>query len=414
MARISKNLKGLKENLELEDFIEETEIENYDFHLLIDELNEKAFYLEDYRNFHLIIHSIEGIIITVILALFANCNTFVEVHLFAKKHFEWLKEQIEFAHGLPSLSTFKRVISMINPKELEDMCNEIFFEFVKKKQKYIYKKDKLKVRDITALDGKTANQSGRTTLDENISKTNAMSAYSVKNEKCLATEFINGKTNEIPTGPILLSRLNIKEVVVTFDALNTQKETINYIVSKKGYYVAPVKDNHGNLYKDLIDYFADEDFLKKATKYIEKETAHNQLEERIYIFTNNIDWLEEKNDWKDLKSIGVVIKKIDDVEKERRYFISNIEENHTEFIGNVIRKEWSIENKLHWYLDMTFQEDKNKCYIENSQKNLNIIRKFCLGILKVVKDEYKLSMNLIRLQLSMDFENEIKHLIDLL
>ena len=61
---------------------------------------------------------------------------------------------------------------------------------------------------------------------------------------------------------------------------------------------------------------------------------------------------------------------------------------------------------------MAFKEDKNKCYLENSQKNLNIIRKLCLSILKIVKDEYKLSMNSIRFLLSMDFENEFEKLIN--
>lgn len=61
---------------------------------------------------------------------------------------------------------------------------------------------------------------------------------------------------------------------------------------------------------------------------------------------------------------------------------------------------------------MCFQEDKNKCYLENSQKNLNIIRKFCLAILKLVKDKYKLSMNSLRLKLSMNFEKELEKLFN--
>ena len=68
-----------------------------------------------------------------------------------------------------------------------------------------------------------------------------MSAYSIKYKKTLATEFIDCKTNEIPTCPKLLSRLNIKDIVITFDALNTQEKTIKYIIENKGHYVAPVK-----------------------------------------------------------------------------------------------------------------------------------------------------------------------------
>ena len=74
----------------------------------------------------------------------------------------------------------------------------------------------------------------------------------------------------------------------------------------------------------------------------------------------------------------IVVKEINNAVVEIRYFISNLESKYVKLIANVIRNEWSIENKLHWYLDTCFQEDKNKRYLENSQKNLNIIRNFVL------------------------------------
>lgn len=416
MARISKNLKELKEVLEIEDYIEETEIENYNLSLLTNELNEQASYIVDNRDLNYIHHSLEDILIIVILGLFANCNTFVEVYIFAKKHYKWLSKYVELDYGLPSISTIKRIISILNPKELEEMCNNTFLSFIKKTKEYVYVKEDIKIVDINTLDGKTANNSSRNTINGKVKATNAMSAYSVKNDKTLVTEFIEDKKSEISTATKLLSRLNIKNVLITFDALNTQKETIDYIVENKGYYVAPIKDNQSTLKEDLELYFNDLYLIKtgNAKIYEEKEKSHNQAEKRTYIFTEDINWIYKKEKWKDLKSIGVVIKEINGVEKERRYFISNVASKHTEFLAGAIRNEWSIENKLHWYLDMVFQEDKNKCYVENSQKNLNIIRKFCLGILKIVKSHYNMSMNSIRFQLSIDFENEIEQLLKLL
>lgn len=416
MPRISKELQEFKKILELDEqeYLNEEDLENYDLHLLIKSFEEEASYISDKRHFSYVIHSLEEILITTILALMANCNTFVEIHIFAEVHYEWLKKYLTFADGLPSLSTFKRIISIINPKELEEICNEVFFKFIKSyNNDLLYKDVNIEIRDINSLDGKTANNSNRNTRDGKIQKTNAMSAYSIKYDKCLATEFIGDKTNEIPTAPILLSRLNIKNVIVTFDALNTQKETIKYIVNKQGYYVAPVKENQKSLYENINDYFTDETLLNNVkNKYIEEEKSHNQYEKRTYLFTDDIDWLYKKSDWKDIKSIGVVIKEIDNVVVEVRYFISNLESKYVKLIANVIRNEWAIENKLHWYLDMCFQEDKNKCYLENSQKNLNIIRKFCLAILKLVKDKYKLSMNSLRLKLSMNFEKELEKLLN--
>ncbi len=114
------------------------------------------------------------------------------------------------------------------------------------------------------MDGKKCNSSGR-----NSSKTGeikfiqAMSIYSNNLGICLATEFIEEKTNEIPTGPKLLSLLNLENIIVTFDALNTQEKTIDTIVNQKGYYVAAVKSNQENTYEDLVNYFEFEKKLKK-------------------------------------------------------------------------------------------------------------------------------------------------------
>ena len=113
-----------------------------------------------------------------------------------------------------------------------------------------------------------------------------------------------------------------------------------------------------------------------------------------------------------LKSIGYLRKYCNEKLIEERYFISDIDSKYVEILSNVIRSEWKIENNLHWYLDTVFKEDQNKSYIENSQKNLNIIRKFCLGIIKQVKDNYKQSVNSIRLILSMDFEKEIERIFN--
>ena len=94
-----------------------------------------------------------------------------------------------------------------------------------------------------------------------------------------------------------------------------------------------------------------------------------------------------------------------------RYYISNIDANKIQLLSNAIRGEWKIENGLHLYLDIVFLEDKNKCFLGNSQKNLNLIRKFVLALLKRYKTTSKLSMNSIRFNISMDFENEIDNIL---
>lgn len=92
------------------------------------------------------------------------------------KHIEWLLKYIHFDLGLPSLATIKRVIGMINPKELEDMCNESLKVFLKSNDEFFYKDINHTINDMKAMDGKTANSSDRkNSKNGEISKTNAMS-----------------------------------------------------------------------------------------------------------------------------------------------------------------------------------------------------------------------------------------------
>lgn len=419
MSRISKELQELNKIMSEELKIEEKNIENMDIdQKLILAIKEQACTLSDTRLEEYIYHSIESILLVVIFGIMARCNTFVEIYYFMLKHSAWLDKHIKFDSGLPSLSTIKRVIAMINPKELETILNETLKQYLYKDTDY-YSDDDINIKDLKSMDGKVANSSDRkNSKGGKIAKTNAMSLYSVTQETCEATEFIVKKTNEIPTGLELLKRVNIENCIIVFDALNTQTKTIEYITKNHGYYVAPVKGNQPTLEEDIQLFFADEHNCKKEkgkNYYKITEKAHGTAETREYLFSNDIDWLYQKGEWAGLKSIGYAKRTyINNDGKEvsdTRYFISNIDGNKIQLLSNAIRGEWQIENGLHLYLDMVFLEDKNKCFLKNSQKNLNIIRKYVLALLKRYKTQTKLSMNVIRLNISMDFENEIDKIL---
>ena len=239
MSKISKELLEFKKLLEKDDleFYNDEEIEKLNLNFLIDFVYDNEFVLDDSRHHGYTLHSLESIFIIVILALLANCNTYKEIELFVGIHYEWLIRKLKLENGIPSISTIRRVIAIIKQKELENLCNDIFFKYIENKEN-IYNSDDLIITDILSLDGKTANGSEINTINGKIKKINAMSAYSIKYNKTLATEFIKEKTNEIPTGPKLLKRIDISDMVITFDALNTQEKTNKYIKSNRGHYVA--------------------------------------------------------------------------------------------------------------------------------------------------------------------------------
>lgn len=266
MAKKSQKLERIVNIFSEEEMIMDDEIETLKIDSeFIYEIKNNALFITEERELGYVLHSLESIILLLIFAMLANCNTFTQIYLFSIKHYEWLDKHIKFENGLPSLSTIKRVIGFINPNELEILLSTCMKKFLKN-NKPIYKDNDMEIDDIKTMDGKTANSSDRkNSKDGKVSKMNAMSVYSVKND-CCATEFIKKKTNEIPTGPELLKKINIKNCLIVFDAMSTQVDTIKYIVGKKGFYVAPVKGNQATLENEIREYFDDKKLFSKAKK----------------------------------------------------------------------------------------------------------------------------------------------------
>lgn len=128
-------------------------------------------------------------------------------------------------------------------------------------------------------------------------------------------------------------------------------------------------------------------------------------------------WYSEKEQWKGLRSFGMVYKKIvkpdGSYEEESRYYICSIGENVDEF-ERATRGHWGVENNLHWQMDFTFQDDKNRSMAKTGAKNLQIMKKIALSILGLVKESYKISMKRIRYELSLDYENGVEKLLSML
>ena len=358
-------------------------------------------------------HKIEDIILITLFAVLAKCNEWTEIESFAKKKEKWLKQYLELPNGIPSHDTIQRVISILNPNTLySDTINYLINK--------INQISKSKTKDILSMDGKTSNGSSRSTgINKDEEVVNTMSVYSNNYGISLIQDYITEKSNEIPMGPKLLEKIKLEGCVVTADALNTQVETIKAILKGKADYVLPVKENQLLTYTEIKEYFEDNKIYEEVKKQNYKKTIskeHNGIITREYCMTDDINWMEKKKKSPGLKSIGLARNTIErDGKKviENRYYIISFT-NDIELFSKSVRLEWDIENNLHAPLDIVFKEDNNKTLDKNGAKNLGIIRRIALAILKFVQTYYKKSLNLIRTDLSFDFENEIENIFKLL
>ncbi len=403
-----KDIQKLKNSLNID-------VTKAEKHELI-KLKNKAKTLKDTRVKKKCTYKLWDIVCVIILAVLSNCNEWEEIYYFAKTHKKWLKGFLKLTGGIPKPSTYERIMEIIDSHELNNICVEFMFRLIKLPLNPQY--------DFYHFDGKMDKSSGRKTNAKNeiIKNLNVLNVYSDLLSMCIDQEMIEEKTNEITAIPDVIKRLNIKGVICTWDALNTQKNTVKAVVEGKGDYVGALKGNQGTFYQDVIDYFNEDRLLIIESGYEgaykkEIEKSHSQVITYEYYQTEKIEWYEDVKEWEGLKSIGLVVKTSENKrgEKiiEKRYYISSLLLDIYNF-SKAIRNHWNVENKLHWQLDFTFKSDENTTMNKRALFNLQIIKKFALNILNLVKEEYKCSLKKIRFQIGLNAPEELERIFNIL
>lgn len=344
----------------------------------MEDLIMKASNIEDKRQEWKVRHNLVDILVIVMLSLLTGHNDFEEMVIFAEARIEILRNYIKLENGIPHKDTLKRVIAIIDPNQL----NLLFYQWL---SSIINKKNHVfldQINKIISFDGKTICGS-----DNIYNKAlHILTAFDTENELVLGQLPVDEKTNEITVMPELIKLLDLEDTIITADALNCQYEIANAIIEKKGNYVLAVKGNKKDLYDDVVDYFDEktiEQIVAKNELYRKTvEKAHSSIETREYFMILDVDYLKKNSgkNYTKLKSVGMVKRTIEnlitvEVKEEKRYYINSIYD--VDLFSKTVRKEWSIENKLHWHLDYTLKEDNSTIIDKKVALNLNIIRKKC-------------------------------------
>lgn len=323
-------------------------------------------------------HKFIDIMAIAILSTISGADTWDDMEDWANAKAEWLSTFLELPNGIPSHDTFNRVFSLINPEQF----HKAFIDWVKAVTE--------KVAGVVAIDGKTVRRSRD--LSNGKQAIHVVSAWAVENGLVLGQYKTEEKSNEITAIPELLKQLDIKGCIVTIDAMGTQKKIAEEIISKEADYILSLKENQPNLYENVRLYFETE-ILEKGKKelqeggsyYKECCNEHGRLEVREYYVSNDIEWLEEKEEWNGLSGFGLCISRVTEGEKtteSRNYGIYSRKGMTAEEYGKGKRSHWGIENSLHWVLDIAFREDESRVRAGNSAENLNILRQMTLNMLK--------------------------------
>lgn len=329
--------------------------------------------IEDTRRENSVIYPLHEILIIMLLAIICGATSYAKIEMFGKSKEEWLKKFLKLENGIPDACTFRNVLKSIDTAKL----HTIFCEWMKGVVQ--------EVTGVVAIDGKEA----RRTKDKCKRPLHVVSAFSYERGLVLGQLACEEKSNEITTIPKLLEMLEISGCIVTIDAMGTQTEIASEIVNRGADYILSLKANQTSLYNDvklfLDDIKKDKDIQNSDFYHLSVEKSHGRIVKRECIVHEEIGWLTTKDRWANLRGIGAIYTQIIEngtKTKQNHYFIYSCKGFSAQKLMECKRNHWSIENNLHWVLDMAFREDESRARKDNSAENLNVLRQIAFNILK--------------------------------
>lgn len=326
-------------------------------------------------------HPFISVVVISLMAILAGASGPTTIAQWAQYKEAFLRRVLDLPNGVPRKDVFRRVLSLLNPTAFQT-C---FAAWLKRLREQAAEATEID-QPVLAVDGKTARRSHD--RRKALGALHAVSVWASEFGLTLGQVACDDKSNEITAIPALLRLVDIQGAIITIDAMGTQKAIAAQIIEQKADYVLALKGNQETLHDAVIGYLDEQfenDFAGLDVRHhTTTETAHGRDETRCYVQLPVPSDLPNRDQWKELKSIGVAITAClrDGKETiEKRYYISSLPVGVKRF-ARAVRGHWGIENSCHWSLDMTFREDESRIRDRHLRENFAWLNRFLLSLLK--------------------------------
>lgn len=323
-------------------------------------------------------HQLLDIVSIAICAVICGADSWVYVEMFGRSKEEWFRSFLDLPNGIPSHDTFGDVFSRLDPEQFQG-C---FVEWTQAVAALL-------PGEVVAIDGKTVRRSH----DRSAGKQaiHLVSAWASANTLTLGQVKTEEKSNEITAIPRLLQMLELSGCLVTIDAMGCQKEIALGIVDRGADYLLALKENQGQLYQDVRDLFEAGDGTGLDVLPHDYATTlnkgHGRIERRECWAIDDpvcMEYLGTAGEWPGLRSV-VKVESWRETESgttvQARYYISSLAASAQRQLA-AARSHWSIENSLHWSMDVTFREDHSRVRKDHGPQNMATLRQISHNLLK--------------------------------
>lgn len=324
------------------------------------------------------VHSLEAILFLCLCAVVCGANDPVSIERFGKARKDFLARFVDLPGGIPSHDTIGRVLAKLNPDALEAMFAHWMSAVAKATDD-----------EVIAIDGKTL----RRAVDKarGGAFVHMVSAWSTANGVVLGQVAASEHSNEITAIPRLLELLELKNCLVTIDAIGCQTEIVDAIVARGGDYLISVKENQPKLNAAVTATFDSAlaaERWPKGSRATTEESSHGRTEVRRCWVLNVDESFPEHERWRGLAKIVYVEREStvgDNKSVGMRLFITSRASLTAAQALAAVRSHWQVENKVHWTLDVAFREDESRLRAKNAAENLAVVRHTALNLLRSVK-----------------------------
>ena len=322
-------------------------------------------------------HELLDILVIALCAVIGGADHWTEVVEFGQAKRQWFAGFLKLPNGIPSHDTFARVFRLINTEALEKTCHQWLRSVAGR------------VQGVVAIDGKSV----RGARDGKRHPLHIVSAWSSQNSMLLGQVRTAEKSNEITAIPELLKLLDIQGCIVTIDAMGCQKAIAKEIIETGADYVLGLKTNHRHLCLSVASWFDKSlanGFAKQTYSHhldAAGPSSHGRIERREHwVVEVPMHLKRAAAPWTGLKTVAMVRRTRqvgDKISTEDSYYLSSLALSvGAQALATAVRSHWSVENELHWSLDVGFREDACQVRKDNAPANLACLRRMALTQLK--------------------------------
>lgn len=339
--------------------------------------------IEDAREPHRVAFPMAELLLLAVCGTIADCDDYDAIAVWGDAHLDFLRRFLPYHHGVPSGRWLTIMMNRVNPA----LFSTCFTGWVR-----ACWPDR---PELVAIDGKTSRRSHDRSRDK--APLHLVSAFATTSGLVLGQEAVAGKSNELTAIPALLERLaadgGLKEAIVTIDAIACNGAVAKAVRDAGAHYLLAVKANQPTLRDEIERFFRDAE-PSLLSRVVDVDKGHGRIETRTVTVAREVDWLGGDRRFPgelrlpDVAAIVRVESKAELKDRcrfETRYYVASAPLS-AQAAAAAVRGHWGIENRLHWVLDVVFNEDQSRLRKGHGAANMAVVRHFAVNQIRTAQE----------------------------